>query len=245
MGDIAEWLQRCQSARVAGKGIPAASLFRRMIEHDAWLVAESHPVLGEAGTASVYCASSLPESEVQQRLNGLQLAAALAEDVVELHLYYDRASPPLVCDAGEAVHFRSFLKVTVVEGLLQRLFEGADMQVEKPFARLREFDEFFVLCAGGHGSGSDALLMALAPDPSGGRKLAAAFTAEDALQLFVVSGESDATREAISVRLSGSELFGHIAKNKDLDGLVFNPSGPGQPIALSAEAAHAVMADGG
>ena len=82
--------------------------------------------------------------------------------------------------------------------------------------------------------------MALAPDAEG-RKLAAAFTAQDALQLFVVARDRHAGLEVISVRLSGKELFSNLAHTEDLDGIVFNPAGPGQPFALSLEVARAVL----
>ena len=84
-------------------------------------------------------------------------------------------------------------------------------------------------------------MMALAPD-EGGRRLAAAFTAQDALQLFIVSRESvRGNDDLVSVRLSGKELFSQIAASSELDGLVINPSGPGQPLALSRAVADVVL----
>ena len=50
--------------------------------------------------------------------------------------------------------------------------------------------------------------MALATDVGAeGRKLAAVFTAQDALQLFIVSRQGSGGDELISVRLSGVELL--------------------------------------
>lgn len=82
--------------------------------------------------------------------------------------------------------------------------------------------------------------MGRAPDPTGGRKLAAAFTAVDALQMFVAAKERDAGQnEAISVRLNGMDLFSRLLQG-DLDGIVFNPAGPTVPVALAREIAAAV-----
>ena len=85
------------------------------------------------------------------------------------------------------------------------------------------------------------LKMALAPDEGGeGRRLAAIFTAEDALQLFVVARES-AAGELVSVRLSGFELFEQLASSAELDGVVFNACGPGAPVALAKDVAQLVL----
>ena len=245
---IAEWLQRCAEARGAGKSIPEAALFRQMLGHSFLVEADDQGAVKTAGGAADVFVSSAEAASAPAgaaSFAGLALAAALPEDTVELRLHYGAGRPPLVCTAEEVAHFRSFLQVSVVEALLQRLYEGADLQVDEPFARLRAFGDFFVLCAGGVGTASGGerggrLLMALAPDTEG-RKLAAAFTAQDALQLFVVARESDPSREAISVRLSGKELFTNLANSHELDGVVFNPAGPGQPCALSREVAIAVL----
>ena len=87
--------------------------------------------------------------------------------------------------------------------------------------------------------------MALAPDYGGnGRKLAAVFTAQDALQLFVVSRDNSVgSDDLVSVRLSGRELFEQVATNNDLDGMVINACGPGQPIALTRDAAAAILTE--
>ena len=73
--------------------------------------------------------------------------------------------------------------------------------------------------------------------------MAAVFTAEDALQLFVVSRERARGSDGlVSVRLSGRELFEQIATNGEIDGLVVNASGPVPPIALAREVAEVVLA---
>ena len=45
----------------------------------------------------------------------------------------------------------------------------------------------------------------------------------------------------VSVRLSGHELFQQVASNPELDGLVFNASGPAQPVALARGVADLVL----
>ena len=53
-------------------------------------------MLGRAGPVAIYTSGSLPEAEVRQTLNGLQLAAALDQGVQELRLHFDVNAPPLV-----------------------------------------------------------------------------------------------------------------------------------------------------
>ena len=105
--------------------------------------------------------------------------------------------------------------------------------------RLQIFDSFYTVCAGGDDA-SQGLSMVLAPDGSG-RRLVAAFTAQDALQQFVAASSSGGAVSLVSARLSGKELFEQVASTNDLDGIVFNASGPGQPIPLSRDAAYAVL----
>uniref|UniRef100_A0A7S4C489 SseB protein N-terminal domain-containing protein n=1 Tax=Chrysotila carterae TaxID=13221 RepID=A0A7S4C489_CHRCT len=152
----------------------------------------------------------------------------------------------LRCDAAQVEHLRLFLKVAIVEQLLLRLHAGVDLEVQNPFARLRDFCGYFVLSA--LPVGCDALddvplRMAMVPDSQSKRRLIAAFTANDALQFFVAAREAAAqTREEqlVSVQLSGLELFGHLA-GSSADGIVFNACGPTQPIALQREVTKAIL----
>ena len=163
-----------------------------MLWHEFWRAP------GGGGGGDVFCEVELlpPGEEAPEPLSGLQLAGTVGAKEV-LHVHYAADAPPLTLSADEVDHFRSFVPITVVESLLQRLHDGEDLQVDEPFARLREFDGFLTVCAGGQGQpasegeppAASPLKMALAPDAEG-RKLAAAFTSEDALQLFVVSKES-------------------------------------------------------
>ena len=97
--------------------------------------------------------------------------------------------------------------MSVIEKLLARLHAGADLEISQPFARIREFPHFFVLSAhevGAGFAGEVPLKLALAPDPQQKRKLAAAFTARDALQLFIAAREGSAAErkeQLVSVKL--------------------------------------------
>jgi len=200
----------------------------------------------------VFCAAELAPTDAPVRsLTGLQLTATIAAGTREMRLVFGGAESVLVLTDDEVAHFRTFLQVTVVERLLALIRENdAELhQLDDPFGRLRDFDSFLTVCAGGHAQ-TDAhtpLKMALAPDTSSEqpRRLAAVFTAQDALQLFVVSRESArASDDLVSVRLTGRELFSQVADNAELDGVVFNPSGPAEPVALARDVAAAVL-DGG
>ena len=160
---------------------------------------------------------------------------------------------PRVCvharSEEEVALFRTFLEVTVVEQLFARLYTGEALEVAEPCGRLRAFDGFLTVCAGGHGQprtdGKTPLKMALADDAGGdGRRLAAVFTAQDALQLFILSRESARNSDGlVSVRLSGRELFGQLAENAEIDGMVINPCGPTPPVALTRDVAHMVLTE--
>jgi len=135
-----------------------------------------------------------------------------------------------------------------VETLLSRMQTGEDLAIDQPFSRLLAFSGWMTVCAGGHGQPSPdgqtpPLKLALAPDVGGeGRRLAAVFTSEDALQLFIVSRESArGSDDLVSVRLNGRELFEQIASNGEIDGLVVNACGPVPPVALAREVAEVVL----
>lgn len=229
---LADWLARCRDAADAMQPIPEASLFRRMMQHDCYY----------KDGADVYCSGAVVPKAKSSSLacwDGLQLASSIDGSATELRLLFDTAGGPLQLDGRQVEHLRSFLQVTVIDALLQRMHDGADLQVEQPMKRLQTFDSFYTVCAGGDDA-SQALSMVLAPDESG-RRLVAAFTAQDALQQFVAASSSGGAVSLVSARLSGKELFEQVASTDDLDGIVFNASGPGPPIPLSRDAAYAVL----
>ena len=235
MASLDAWLRRCQEARAGGSAIPSNTLFRRMTDDDAAFMCD--PAHLFQGTGNVYLESCAPELTGLKSVTGLELAATVGIGLNELRLHFDSGAPPLTCNAEEVSALASMLKIRVIEALLERMFVGSDLKVEDPMAKLREFEAFYVLCAG-----PDGARMVLAPDSKNGRALVAAFTAMDALQLFVAARDGNLLHEELtSVQLSGRELFRHIQDSAEIEGVVFNPSGPGQPCALSSAVAAAVL----
>jgi len=244
MPPMAEWLGRCQAAREQGEPIPLPALFRRMLEHSEWYCREG------VGEAEDFFVAGHLTPDASECVDGLRLAAALNPTLPTMNLHHAAGMPPLVLDRPELDHFRSFLGISVVEALLTRMQDGADLEVDEPFAKLRAFDGFLTVCAGVPGAGepsphsaAPSMRLALAPDVGGeGRKLAAAFTAEDALQHFIAARDgAQADDGLVAVRMSGCELFEKVVSVAGLDGIVFNASGPSRPVALTIDAARHVL----
>ena len=105
-----------------------------MLGHEFVACVDKDGVVGAGGCPAIACCAAAAgrATGACAQLNGLALAAALSSDAAELHLFYDDTSPPLVCDADEIGEFRSFLHVSIVERLLERLTSGADLEVERP-----------------------------------------------------------------------------------------------------------------
>ena len=246
--EVSEWLRRCRDAQVRGERVPH-QLFRRLIRHDGWICSPDTWKAASHGDVYLAGASGVPNL-LMGPMTGLELAHALPMGMVGLDFHFGDALP-LALDSEAVAEVRTFLQVVVVEELLARLYAGVELEVSEPFARLRGFEHYYILCGGAQGAVDSeelrpsSLRIAFAPDPEGGRSLAAIFTAQDALQLFVVATPARGTDGLVSVRLSGKELFAMVQQQEGLDGLVFNPAGPGQAIALScAIAADVLDSDG-
>ena len=118
---LSEWLHRCREARAQGQNIPEASLFRRMLSHDAFFTnsmaypEETDTLGGVHRIVDVYCAHGLTQGDVRQWDNGLHLAGVLKAETKEMRLFFEFGSGPLILSAEEVEHFRSFLQVNVVE----------------------------------------------------------------------------------------------------------------------------------
>ncbi|MCX6018544.1 MAG: hypothetical protein NTZ50_08595 [Chloroflexi bacterium] len=78
--------------------------------------------------------------------------------------------------------------------------------------------------------------IALAPDEND-RALAAVFTHDDCFAAFV---EESGDEEVRTITLSGVELFTEL-RSADLTGIVFNCSGPGEPVAFALGIADVVL----
>ena len=111
---------------------------------------------------------------------------------------------------------RAWAQVIKVEQALET------MGTRRPdFATVKSFSEYYFVM-------EQSQYITLAPDGRG-RKLAALFTAEDALENFL---ERNASREGLkAVPINGEKLFNAI-RLMPLEGLVFNCSGPAKPRAF-------------
>jgi hypothetical protein len=97
---------------------------------------------------------------------------------------------------------------------------------------IRSFNEYYFIM-------EESQFIALAPDGRG-RKLAALFTADDALDIFMERNGKPAMKP---VPINGEKLFGAL-KKMPLDGMVFNCSGPVTPQAFPLSFADEVLANG-
>jgi len=83
-------------------------------------------------------------------------------------------------------------------------------------------------------------VLAMAPDARG-RQLAAVFTSMEAFDAFYPEGKQGCPDgELLILNMSGIELFSHLAK-MNLEGMVFNCSGPARPIAFAAGIAQVIL----
>lgn len=81
--------------------------------------------------------------------------------------------------------------------------------------------------------------LALAPDDKG-RELAAVFTAADNFAAFLSAREgAQAVEQLLQLELAGPKLFAQLGQMQ-LDGLVFNCSGPARPVAFALAFAKVV-----
>lgn len=88
--------------------------------------------------------------------------------------------------------------------------------------------------------GEEGYMLALAPDDRG-RALAAIFTAADGFEAYVqaLAGMND-VEHLVSIEVPGPVLFEQLMKT-NLDGLVFNCSGPTQPVAFALPFARVML----
>ncbi|MCS7038828.1 MAG: hypothetical protein RMN24_14160 [Anaerolineae bacterium] len=131
---------------------------------------------------------------------------------------YRREQFPMLQAMAEAV---------AVERALADLRTG---QVQEGAIRLvREYEHYLLPV---FDFGEQGYLLALAPDDRG-RALAAIFTASDGFDAYVQAmADMNEVERLISVEVPGTVLFEQLMKT-NLDGLVFNCSGPTQPVAFA------------
>ena len=100
------------------------------------------------------------------------------------------------------------------------------------YQTIRTFDTYYFIM-------EDEKYVTLAPDPSG-RKLAAIFTASDALDIFLGGNQKPSQRP---IPIGGEALFSALRK-MPLDGIVFNCSGPVRPRVFPLSFATEILEKG-
>lgn len=132
---------------------------------------------------------------------------------------------------------REMARAVQVEGVLRDLSRARSEDElahaggeEDPLALLREYEGYHIVLQQG---GEDDFQLVLAPDTKG-RMLAAVFTASDTLQAFLNERRELTDGSHRSVAVDGKTLFTQL-KQIELDGIVFNCSGPIPPSALAPQ----------
>ena len=111
---------------------------------------------------------------------------------------------------------------------------GNVLSTDSGYDVIREFDRYYVVLRSDE-SGPNLML---APD-SKGRKLAALFTAEDALDAYVEEMNQSGLQGLKPLMMTGAKLFDLLLKAA-LDGFAFNCCGPVTPRAFAPEFARRV-----
>ncbi|MEI6231676.1 MAG: hypothetical protein WCT04_01385 [Planctomycetota bacterium] len=140
-------------------------------------------------------------------------------DIVNINPY----SPQEIHYTREQLHrLKTWAGIVKTEMALETVHSSM-----RGYATLRNFDKYWFIM-------EDEQFVVLAPDGRG-RKLAALFTAEDALDLFMERNPKPNRR---AIPISGEALFKAIRK-MPLEGMVFNCCGPTKPrffpLAFAAE----------
>ncbi len=148
-------------------------------------------------------------------------------DVIRVNAY----SPPELRYRGDQIPaLRQWARAVKVERTLAT--------PQPDLGLVKRFDAFYVVLQRLEGEGR---ALTLAPDKRG-RKLAAVFTAPDALDAFLRDqGDGGLKFEPVTVKTPGHILFDDL-QHLPIDGIVFNCAGPVAPRLFVAGFAKAVMA---
>ena len=133
-------------------------------------------------------------------------------------------------DKERFLPLREFAAAIAIEEDLRALRQGTAS--DGAVLRVRDYPEYLLAIAG-HS-------LMLAPDNQH-RALAAVFTAKDCFDAFYPEAQSQAGRDLVlQVPIHGATLFKNLA-GMNLTGIVFNCSGPPQPVAFAAQFANVVL----
>lgn len=132
--------------------------------------------------------------------------------------------------AEQITHLRRWAVVARLEATLED-----PSREEDPMAVLRRYPWYEVALEGE----GQARQMLLAPDDRG-RRLAALFTTQDALELFLAALGDQVQGRVARATTAGQDLFISL-KQLELDGLVFNCCGPTPPRAFGIGVLDAIL----
>ena len=242
---IAEWQD---------KQITGTALMRRLVSFDQWMLpvsAEAAAEMENTGAASrlMYSQDGEGVSRLYLFSDGEAYAAfqeAVGQETSEQHflattgawifqlpldqldaIEIDPATPWQISYRKEQFsRLRAMAAAVDIEQTLAALRAGT--AEAGSLTKVRQYEHYILAVTSLDGS----YTLALAPDDRD-RTLAAVFTSDDTFQAFLPEGGallSDG--QLLRVALAGPQLFEQLSR-MSLDGVVFNCSGPGRPIAFA------------
>lgn len=211
--------------------LPDWAFMRALVSHQTWQVPSDTagaPRLTEDGARLWLDAASMRSSPADVTMSGAALFEAAHAGLAGLRL--DGAA--VVFGPADVPMLHAWAAIDRITRCVQALStRSGDLAV------LRAFDGWTILCSPG-----DGLRSLLAPDRQG-RKLAAVFTAEDALQAFRMRHGAALEGQKLEVRrYDGATLFEALTQTPGLDGVVFDCAGPLSPRAVSLAYLRLILA---
>ena len=242
---IAEW---------QNKQITGTELMRRLVSFDKWMLPVSEAAAAEM--VSTGAASRLMYSQDGEGVSRLYLfsdgeaynafRASVGQDASEQHflsttgtwifqlpldpldfIEIDPATPWQIGYHKEQFpRLRAMAAAVEVEQALAALRAGT--AEPGSLTKVRQYEHYILAVTSLDGG----YTLALAPDDRD-RTLAAIFTSDDTFEAFLPEGEALLSEgQLLRVALAGPQLFEQLSR-MSLDGVVFNCSGPGRPIAFA------------
>ena len=215
-------------------------MLRKLISYKQWLV----PVLQQDGEQRpnlvrhneqifllVYSsAEQVPPNTTTMTIDGNWLFSQL-ESPIDTLVIDPQAPYALQFPKEKFSTLKEWAQTLYIESLLEK--EEFDAHTLK---ELLEFQGYFIPLVE---SESGVRHITLAPDQQQ-RKLAAVFTAEDALSLYVQNAQGALGKQLLIDRPEGKKLFAYLLQ-LPIEGIVFNCYGPGTPRALAKESLQSLL----
>ena len=153
------------------------------------------------------------------------------QDPIDTMVIDAQTSHALQLTSDKFADLRGWAKSLYIESLLERDdFDAHTLQA------LLDFDAYLLPLID---SESGVRHITLAPDINN-RKLAAVFTAEDALSLYIQNAQGALGQQVLVDRPNGHKLFSYLLQ-LPIEGIVFNCYGPANPRALSKESLKTLL----